>query len=154
MQNKIVVYFGMLLVVLCWILTPFFRKIPLKNISSFDMFLITQSIVMMYALIILIYLKIFKNYQMLSISNISNKDIAYTLIGGFTTFISSITLIWLLKYNEVTYIMPQLQPVVLVLTILFGVGLFGESVTIIEILGTVLIIVGVFIINKYKQNHT
>ena len=65
-----------------------------------------------------------------------------------TTVISSIVLIWLLKHNEATYIIPQLQPAVLVLTLIIGTCIFNEKITSNKIIGIILIIFGIYSINK------
>ena len=90
-------------------------------------------------------------YKIMSISNLSSKELSYILLGGLTTCISSIALIWLLKFNEATYILPQLQPLVLVLTVVIGTCLFGESINGTKILGLLLVIFGVYILNKFKD---
>ena len=138
----------MILVIFCWVITPFFRKSALVNINSFDLFLITQSIVMIYVALIVIFLKLINDYSIPSIENLSKKEILYILAGSMTTVISSIVLIWLLKHNEATYIIPQLQPAVLVLTLIIGTCIFNEKITSNKIIGIILIIFGIYSINK------
>ena len=58
----------------------------------------------------------------------------------------------ILKYNEATQIMPQLQPVVIVLTILAGIFIFKEKVSLMEGVGVGFIILGVVILNYFKSN--
>lgn len=149
MSNDIV-YLGMALVIFCWVITPFLRKSALKNIPSFDMFVITQSVVLIYTLLIVLYMKLMNKYKFISISNLSKKELCYTLLGGLTTCISSFVLIWLLRFNEVTYILPQLQPLIIVLTVVTGTCLFGENINGSKIFGLLLIIFGVYILNKFK----
>ena len=148
MNNNYIIYLGMILVIFCWVITPFFRKSALVNINSFDLFLITQSIVMIYVALIVIFLKLINDYSIPSIENLSKKEILYILAGSMTTVISSIVLIWLLKHNEATYIMPQLQPAVLVLTLIIGTCIFNEKITSNKIIGIILIIFGIYSINK------
>lgn len=148
MNNNYIIYLGMILVIFCWVITPFFRKSALVNINSFDLFLITQSIVMIYVALIVIFLKLINDYSIPSIENLSKKEILYILAGSMTTVISSIVLIWLLKHNEATYIIPQLQPAVLVLTLIIGTCIFNEKITSNKIIGIILIIFGIYSINK------
>lgn len=148
MNNNYIIYLGMILVIFCWVITPFFRKSALVSLNSFDLFLITQSIVMIYIALTVIFLKLINNYSIPSVDNLSKKEILYILAGSMTTVISSITLIWLLKHNEATYIMPQLQPIVLVLTLIIGTCVFNEKITYNKIIGIILIICGIYSINK------
>ena len=46
--------------------------------------------------------------------------------------------------------MPQVQPIVMILTILVGIFIFSEKVSQIELFGLSLIVSGVYIINRFK----
>ena len=147
-------YLGMALVVFCWVLTPFLRKIVLKKATSIDFFMCTQLIVLLYILLTFIVLKIRNpsDYNFKSILDLNKKEISILFLGALATYFSSIALIWLLKYNEATQIMPQLQPIVIVLTILAGVFIFKEKVSLMECVGVGFIILGVIILNYFKSN--
>ena len=71
-------------------------------------------------------------------------------LASLGTYFSSIALIWLLKYNEATQIMPQLQPMVIILTILAGIFIFKEKVNFMEGVGIFFIIIGVIMVNYFK----
>ena len=145
-------YLGMFLVVFCWVLTPFLRKIVLKKANSIDFFMVTQFIVLLYIVLTFIVLKIRSpsNYNFKSILNLNKKEISVLFLAALATYFSSIALIWLLKYNEATQIMPQLQPIVIILTILAGVFIFKEKVSFMESVGVGFIVLGVIILNYFK----
>ena len=86
-----------------------------------------------------------------SIFNLSNREKLIFVLAAGATFFSSIALINLLKYNEATQIIPQLQPLVIILTIIIGMCLFGENVNNMEKLGILFIIIGVILVNKFKD---
>ena len=142
----------MLLVVLLWSFTPFLRKVLLKKLSSFDFYIATQMIVMLYLFITLGVMKA-NNIEtnISSIFNLSNREKLIFVLAAGATFFSSIALINLLKYNEATQIIPQLQPLVIILTIIIGMCLFGENVNNMEKLGILFIIIGVILVNKFKD---
>ena len=146
-------YFGMALVVICWVLTPFLRKIVLTTANSLDFFICTQAIVLFYIVLTFLFLKIRNptDYNFKSILNLDKKQIIILFLASLATYFSSIALIWLLKYNEATQIMPQLQPIVIVLTILVGILIFKEKVSFMECIGILFIISGVLIINYFKS---
>ena len=150
-----IMYIAMAIIVLCWVLTPFLRKIVLKKVSSFDFLLLTHSIVMLFILLAILVMKIKnkKNFK-LDFSSMDKKDILVLILASVGTFVSSLLLIWLLKYNEATSIMPQLQPLVILLTILAGAFVFKENVSLMEWLGVAFIIGGVFILNKFKTKKS
>ena len=152
-MNNLSLYFGMFLVVICWVLTPFLRKIVLKTATSLDFFICTQAIVLFYIVLTFLFLKIRNptDYNFKSILNLDKKQIIILFLASLATYFSSIALIWLLKYNEATQIMPQLQPIVIVLTILVGILIFKEKVSFMECIGILFIISGVLIINYFKS---
>ena len=145
-------YFGMALVVICWELTPFLRKIVLTTANSLDFFICTQAIVLFYIILTLLFLKFRNpnNYNFQSILNLNKRQIIMLFLASLGTYFSSIALIWLLKYNEATQIMPQLQPMVIILTILAGIFIFKEQVNFMEGVGIFFIIIGVIMVNYFK----
>ena len=151
-MNNTILYLSMLLVVLLWSFTPFLRKVLLKKLSSFDFYIVTQMIVMLYLFITLGVMKA-NNIEtnISSIFNLSNREKLIFVLAAGATFFSSIALINLLKYNEATQIIPQLQPLVIILTIIIGMCLFGENVNNMEKLGILFIIIGVILVNKFKD---
>ena len=145
-------YLGMAIVVSCWVTTPFLKKQLLTNITGLDLFINTQILILVYGVITLVLLKCCKyEFDILSIKKLNKKQISILSLSALTTFISSVTLLWLVKNYEVSQIMPQIQPLVIVLTILAGIFIFGEKITNTEIMGVVLIVSGVFVVNNFKN---
>ena len=151
-MNDIYLYVGIILVALCWVITPFLKRNLGKNLTSVDIFINTQIIILTYGILTLMILKYLKyDFDLLSIKNLDKNQMLTLLASSLTTYMSSITLIWLVKHYEVTQIIPQIQPIVMVLTILSGIFIFSEKVTKTELLGLSLIISGVYIINKFRS---
>ena len=96
-----IMYIAMAIIVLCWVLTPFLRKIVLKKVSSFDFLLLTHSIVMLFILLAILVMKIKnkKNFKF-DFSSMDKKDILVLILASVGTFVSSLLLIWLLKYKD------------------------------------------------------
>jgi multidrug transporter EmrE-like cation transporter len=59
-------------------------------------------------------------------------------------------LIYLVKNYEVSSVIPQIQPVVIMLSVLMGAFMFGESLSMFKIGGVCLIIGGMVVINMGK----
>ena len=151
-MNDIYLYIGIILVALCWVITPFLKRSLGKNLTSVDIFINTQIIILTYGILTLMIVKYLKyDFDLLSIKNLDKNQMLTLLASSLTTYMSSITLIWLVKHYEVTQIIPQIQPIVMVLTILSGIFIFSEKVTKTELLGLSLIISGVYIINKFRS---
>ena len=90
-------------------------------------------------------------YNFNSISKLDNKDLLTLLVVGATTFLSSMALIWLLKYNNATQILPQLQPCVIILTLMTGYFIYKEKVNTKQFYGILLLVAGIFMTNYYKD---
>ena len=151
-MDDIYLYIGITIVALCWVITPFLKRNISQTLTSVDLFINTQIIILIYGLITLFLLKCCNyDFDLFSIKKLNKKQLLVLLSCALTTYISSITLIWLLKNYETTQIIPQIQPIVMVLTILAGIFIFSEKVTNTELLGLTLIVSGVTIINKFKS---
>lgn len=83
-----------------------------------------------------------------NITSLAKKDILLGIITSIVTVASSILLIKLLQENEASQIMPQIQPCVLLLTLLIGCTIFNEKITRNKILGSFIIVAGLVVINK------
>tara|TARA_Y100000992_G_C21139229_1_gene430550 strand:- start:303 stop:767 length:465 start_codon:yes stop_codon:yes gene_type:complete len=153
-MNSIVIYLGILLVVFCWVVTPFLRKIVLKKTSTLEMFMCTQLIVTVYIILAYLIIKIRNptSYDFKSILDLNRNETITLFLAAAATFFSSFALIYLLKYNEATYIMPQLQPITIVLTILAGIFIFKEKVSLMEGFGVLVILIGVIMMNYFKTD--
>ena len=68
--------------------------------------------------------------------------------GAITSIASAIALIELVRRFQVSHIIPQIQPLVLVLTLVMGVLLFGERMSAHKAFGGALIILGVWLMNR------
>ena len=73
-------------------------------------------------------------------------------MAAFTTVIASLMLISLLKRNDASYVIPHIQPVVIILTFIFGYMLFNENINYKQAIGACLIVGGLYVINKYKTS--
>ena len=78
-------------------------------------------------------------------------ELIYSLFGALLTVSSSLILIKLLKENNASFIIPQIQPLVIFLTIVTGFVIFKEDLDNYKILGGILIILGMLIMNKKKK---
>lgn len=153
-MEQLFIYLVMCLVVFSWVMTPFLKKIVLKKIASIDLLIYTNIVVLFYIFFTFIILKVKfpEKYNFDSIYNLNKREIIVLFCSALLTYLASISLIWLLKYNDAIKIMPQLQPVVIIFTILVGVFIFKENITFNETIGIIFIIIGVFIINISKYS--
>ena len=91
------------------------------------------------------------DYSTDSVRSLCSKDIAISIVGAFVTVTSSIVLIMLLQRNNASTLIPQIQPCVIVLTLMLGYFVFGESISVNQLVGILLIIMGLIAINMNKK---
>ena len=80
----------------------------------------------------------------------TGKEIKWLILSSILGIIGSISFINLLKREDVTFILPNIQPLVLLITSLFGFFLFNEEFSKYKIMGFILIIFGSLIINMER----
>ena len=87
------------------------------------------------------------------LNKLSYNEIYWCLISSIIGIIGSLSFIYLLKNEDVTFIIPNIQPIVLLLTAIFGYLFFKEKIGFFKIIGYFLIIFGFLSINYEKLYH-
>ena len=75
-------------------------------------------------------------------------DIIYILLGAITSILGARLLISLIKFQEVSFLVAHIQPLVIALSFIIGYMFFSESMSLYKIIGGSLIILGLILINK------
>jgi len=94
---------------------------------------------------------IYNQCDITCLKKLTSRDIVYSVLAAITTVGSSLLLINLIQNNNVSYIIPQIQPLVILSTIMTGYLFFGENVESQKILGIGMIIGGLYTINQTKD---
>jgi len=145
-------YLLIIILTLCWTLNPFLKKKSVGDFSSNEYIIFNHCFVSLLLIFYFIYLLYNGKCNIITkIKNKKFKELSYAFFAAITTVISSIVLINLLKRENASYLIPHVQPVVIILTFIFGYLLFNENLNYKQILGGVLIIMGLFVINKNKD---
>jgi uncharacterized membrane protein len=124
------------------------KKQIASKMSSSEYMIFNHSLCTILILIYFIYLKYNNDFSTLPIKNLSNKEILISIVASITTVAATVFLISLLKNNDASYIIPHVQPCVILLTMLLGYYLYNEDVTKTKALGGILIIGGLMLMNK------
>ena len=134
-----------------WTLNPFFKKKAIGDLNSYQ-YLFINTIFVSFLIILLFLYRIFKGNDSISFitNQINKQQLLWMVFGAIITFSTSLLLIILIKQHDVSYIIPHIQPLVIVLTILFGFFFFKEEIDRNQIIGIFLIIMGLIVIN-YKH---
>ena len=96
----------------------------------------------------LVYLLCNKKCDFSKLKDLTKKEIIYIFMSAILTFISAIALINLLQRENISYLIPQIQPLIILLTMCVGYFIYKENITYYQILGGGLIITGVYFLNK------
>ena len=83
------------------------------------------------------------------IKNVPYKTFCYILISNIITITGILVYYHLIETYNITKIVPILEPLIIIFTLLMGFYLFNEVITKKEIIGMLVIIIGI-IISMYK----
>ena len=98
-MRDIFMYIAISIVATCWVITPFLKRIIGQSLSSIDLYVNTQIIIIMYELITLFIMKCCKyNFDLFTIKKLDKNQLITLFTAALTTYIGSITLLWLIKH--------------------------------------------------------
>ena len=154
MDNLFYKYFLLGLIILSFVLNPFAKKQASKNLKSSEYFLVNQIIIVTLVIFYSIYLFYNNHCDINCIKKMSSKEIMWSVFAGFIGIIGSVALIAVIQLDEITFIMPNIQPIVILIGAVLGYYVFNESMGTYKMIGIILIILGAFCVNydKFKNN--
>ena len=137
-----------ILLVTCWTLNPFLKRQMAGKLAANEYMIFNHCLCTILIVLYVTYLLMNRQYDLKSLRELSNKDIFIAFTGAFVTVVSSVVLISLLQNNEASYIIPHVQPCIIVLTLMIGYFFFGEDISRNKLIGTGLIAMGLGFMNK------
>lgn len=149
-DNSIFKYGLLAVIILGWTLNPFMKRQAMGRLSGFDYFVVNFLLTSVLATIVWIGLVKMGKTRMDVFQQMTTRQITWAFGASVITVITGIGFIYLVKNYEVGSMIPQIQPGVIVLTILAGYCLFGESLSRLKVGGVLCIVVGMILINLDK----
>ena len=148
MNLNILIYF--ILVVLCWTLNPFIKKVILKKnkISTDEYFVINHFIITLMLIGYFIYLYQNKKCSPNCLTKLNRYDLLYILFGALTSILGARLLLSIIKHNDISFMVAHIQPLVILMTFIIGYLFFTENINIYRIIGGGLVILGIILLNK------
>lgn len=146
MNNTTFILLTMLII--CWTLNPFLKKLMGSKLPANENMIFNHSLCTIIILAYTTYLLINHKCDISKIQALSKKDVMLGIVTSIITVASSLLLIKILQENEASQVMPQIQPCVLLLTLIIGYFIFNEKMTKNKMIGAGLITLGLFVINK------
>ena len=153
MDNKTTII-AMTLLILGWTIIPFLKKIPLEKITPISFLLfnhVTVGILLLFYLIYLLYHGKFTKTVVSQYNNLSTREILFIVIISIIGLITGIAWITLIKNNYVSYVIPHIQPIILMLTLILSYFFFKEPINRYHIGGSFLVVSGLVLINLGKM---
>lgn len=139
------------LLVLSYTITPFIRKKAAANFTNEEFFIFSNTFVFLLILMYSIYLFKSNKCSISMLSKINKTNTCLCALGAITGMAGSILLTALTKTGNVSSIIPQVQPIVIMLNIILAYFLFGEDINKFKVAGVVVIILGLILINYGKK---
>jgi uncharacterized membrane protein len=148
MQSVVLTYF--ILVILCWTLNPFIKKIVLKKgkMNTDEYFVINHLVITSILIVYFIFLFNNRKCKTECIKNLDRYDIMYILLGAITSILGARLLLSIINQSDVSYMVAHIQPTVIALTFIIGYLFFSEQITIYKLIGVSLVILGILFLNK------
>ena len=143
-------YVYLIMLVLLWTMNPFIKKKIVGNIDSEMYFFINHIIVTVFVIIYFFYRLMNKNNKLsfIKVGDFSKQDKIYLVIGGLLSVLASRLLPYIISLNkDVTYLISNIQPVVILLTAIIGFAFFNEKIDTKKMMGIGLIIIGLLFMN-------
>jgi drug/metabolite transporter (DMT)-like permease len=143
-------YIMMVLLIISFTLNPYLKKQASHNVSSSEFTLIYQTLAIAFIVCYVGYLVQSKTCSLSCFKKMTQRDLGWTVLAVITGMVGSILLLFLIKQEEVSYIIPNIQGIVILLGSLIGYFIFKEKFDNYRILGILLIFFGIISINYGK----
>ena len=123
------------------------KKKITKFLDPLEYLFINTFAVSLVTLMIFLYSLRYKRFLLIVLEKLDNSCIYWILFGVLITIFSSYILLILLSQYDAGYIIPHVQPLVIVFTVLTGVILFNEKINRYSIMGIPCIVSGLLLLN-------
>ena len=143
-------YLYLLIIVICWTLNPFIKKIILKSqkLNTDEYFVLNHLFVTIILGFYFFYLFKKKKCSPNCLKQLSLYDYLFIFLGAISSILAARLMISIIKSEDVSFLIAHVQPMVIGLTFLIGYMFFSENITIHKVLGVSLIILGLILMNK------
>jgi len=148
MDISILIYF--IVVVTCWTMNPFIKKIILKGnkLTTDEFFVINHFVITILLFGYYIYLFKTKRCSVYCVKRLDMYDGMYILLAALTSIIAARLLLNIIRSRDISYMVANLQPLIILSTFVVGYLFFKEKISIYRLLGGVFVIIGIVLLNK------
>ena len=135
-------YIYLLVIVLCWTLNPISKKVVLKSkkLNTDEYFILNHLFVTLILGFCSFYLFKKKKCSPNCFRNLNKFDYLYIILGAITSILGARLMISIIKREDISYLVANIQPTIIGLSFVIGYMFFSENVTISRVIGVTLII--------------
>ena len=134
-----------------WSLPYFLMKDLSSYLSKYEIIVLSHFVWHVFILLFMLYIWIFyRSKASLFINNVKklpNKYKSFLIIVTIIGFISQLSYLTLHKTNNISKLVPMLNGLSNIATILIAYFIYKEKITVVKIIGIFLILIGIYIIN-------
>lgn len=148
METLILVYFA--LVVMCWTFNPFIKKVIMKKgkMNTDEYFVLNHLVTTVILIFYFVFLFKKRKCKTECLKSLDRMDYLYILLGALTSILGARLLLSIIQYNDVSFMVAHIQPLVISLTFVIGYLFFSENITVNKVIGVSLVILGIIFLNK------
>jgi len=140
-----------LIMTISWSLPYFLMKDLSSYLSKYEIIVLSHFVWHVFILLFMLYIWIFyRSKASLFINNVKklpNKYKSFLIIVTIIGFISQLSYLTLHKTNNISKLVPMLNGLSNIATILIAYFIYKEKITVVKIIGIFLILIGIYIIN-------
>lgn len=144
-------YILLALVIFSFTLNPYLKKKASNNVSSNEFILIYQIIAIIFTILYVYYLLNYKHCSIACFKKLTKMELLWTIMAVLTGILGSVVLLYLIKLEEVSYIVPNIQGIVILFGAIIGFFVFQEKFDFFRISGITLIFTGILLLNYGKN---
>ena len=137
------IYLLLIVQIILYTLNPLLKKIASKNISYNKFVTMYQIFGLVFSVCHIIYLFKFKNITVNDLKKINNRDVLFCFLAVVTGFLGSILFLYIVKLDELSYLVPNIQGMVILFNLFLSYFVLNEKLPLNKCIGTLLIFLGI-----------
>ena len=149
-----ITYLLILVLIISFVLNPFIKKKALNGLDPNEFLIVNHIIYTFFLFFYTAYLVYNNKCDINCWKKMNSSQYYWSLLAVITGFFGTISLIYLVSRDEVTFIIPNVQPIVIAIGAFIGYYLFNESMRFYKLIGIILVVLGAICINIDKIKHS
>ena len=153
MEKIYLTYFLLVIIIFSYSINPFIKQQLVSKLDSNEYTIINQNFVFILTILYFIYSSYYENLNITkAYQKLNSNDLFIGILSAIITFLGAFVFTMLIKGEEISYIMPNIQPIVILIGSVIGYYIYNERMNYIKAAGIMSIVFGSFLINYDKIN--